>query len=84
MMAPKYEEATIEEIFDESDPDQNGSGDGSSSSIRDPGVSEEVWQELELAKMMEAMEAERLRVEQEEARKWDYCSHAHFINTVHY
>ena len=69
MMAPKYEEATIEEIFDEPDPDQNGSGDGSSSSIRDPGVSEEVWQELELAKMMEAMEAERLRAEQEEARK---------------
>jgi hypothetical protein len=69
MPATNYEQATIEEIFDEPDPDHSGSDEGSSSSIRDPGVSEEVWQELELAKMMEAMEAERLREEQEEARK---------------
>jgi hypothetical protein len=32
-------------------------------------VSEEVWQELELAKMMEEMERTRIRLEQEEAKR---------------
>ena len=46
----------------------DGSKDGKGS-IRDPGVSEEIWQELELAKMMEEMERNRIRLELEEARR---------------
>ena len=46
----------------------DGSKDGKGS-IRDPNVSEEIWQELELAKMMEEMERNRIRLELEESRR---------------
>ena len=37
--------------------------------IRDPGVSEDVWQELEIVKMAEQFERERIRQEEEEAKR---------------
>ena len=37
---------------------------------RDPGVSEDVWQELQLAKMLELMEQQRIKEEEEEAKRY--------------
>jgi hypothetical protein len=51
--------------------DENESDGNGSDPIRDPGVEEEVWQELQLAIMREELEKERIKQEVEEARR--YC-----------
>jgi len=59
--------------FDEAaaNPDPSPSEDDTTAAqaMRDPGVAEDVWQELEIAKMLELMERERMREEEEEARR---------------
>ena len=67
----KLEESFVELKREDLTDDENESDGNGSDPIRDPGVEEEVWQELQLAIMREELEKERIKQEEEEARR--YC-----------
>ncbi len=73
-MEQKYKHSTFEE---EQELEQNGSGDNDdgSDAIRDPGVSDEIWQELELAKKEEEnwRRTDQEKAIQEHLRQWGPC-----------
>jgi hypothetical protein len=54
---------------------EKNKSDGSDQ-IRDPGIEEEVWQELQLVIMTEELEKERIKQEEEEAQ--GYCLYSKY------
>jgi len=64
------EDAKMDESKAEPEPGPEPDQDvGAAKPARDPGVSEDVWQELEIAKMLEEIERERIRQEEEDAKR---------------